>query len=769
MTICPHCHTVNHPQNANCTNCGAALVADPALGGDPFAGRLLGGRFQLESIVGSGEIGMVYRGSDKRSGQPVAVKLIHPDVAATHGDELLRSASMVAQLRHAKIATVLAAAREPDGTSYIVTEFLEGETLKSMIERTGPMGPRRSADIMFQLCSALAPIHRAGRPHANLKPENVFLLSRDGGDFVKIVDVGSPDLFGVRDTSAGKIIIGTPKYFSPEQAMGQRVGLSSDQFTIGIVGYQLLTGALPFFGATPDQLLAAIANGEPTPVSQRTAGVSLPDAMEAVINRCLHKDPKARYPDLRALATGLAKIIKSTQPLETVKPVERPKRPTFGAGVDTSTRVVDPGSTLEGLFDDMNAQEDGEATRIADLPPDLEAQMAAREHQVNKRLSQPPPPAPSDDMRKIPEPLMFTGSLASEDLQAALADAMVDSGGPRLKPQAPTPAPPPVVPAPKGPAAPSFGGNDLAAALADAVADVSPGEAPPPPASQPIRQAAESAPPGPKRKPSSGPQALSGEVADSILSAIHEELDGGASAGAASPLATAADFAALSPVAVEAARKRKTGPITVQTPAHSGGGAGKAVVAILLVAVAGGAGWYFTMGPGGSAGIAESPKTSKPTRAPKKAAVTAAKAPKIAGSIMLVSVPPAAQVRMGSKELGPTPIVIEVQSGDASSYDLLLADYEMGSVEVDPKDLVAGSVKEIKVELQPSNPKLAKRPDIPVPPRPGTDPEETSPKKPDEEPKAKPDLPKPKPKKRKPRKKKRKKKPKAKFIDPFAD
>ena len=200
MTTCPYCQTSNHPANAVCSTCGSPLAADPALEGDPFVGRQLGGRFTLEAIVGSGEIGMVYRGVDQRTNQSVAVKLVHPDVAATHGDELLRSASMVAQLRHAKIATVLAAAREPDATAYIVTEFVEGQTLKSMLEEIGPVGPRRTADILFQLCSALAPIHRAGRPHANLKPENVFLAAQEERDFVKIVDVGSAELFGVRDT-----------------------------------------------------------------------------------------------------------------------------------------------------------------------------------------------------------------------------------------------------------------------------------------------------------------------------------------------------------------------------------------------------------------------------------------------------------------------------------------------------------------------------------------------------------------------------------------
>ncbi|MCA9561632.1 MAG: protein kinase, partial [Myxococcales bacterium] len=432
MIICPHCQTVNDAHNPACVRCGAPLGADPVLDGDPFVGRQLGGRFTLQSIIGSGEIGMVYRGVDARTNQPVAVKIVHPDVASTHGDELLKSARAIAQLRHAKIATVIGAAREGDGTTFIVTEFLKGETLKALLERTGPMGPRRAADILFQLCSALAPIHRAGRPHANLKPENVFLLEqKNGNDFVKIVDVGSPELFGVRQVpGVGNVVIGSAKFFSPEQATGQAVGLASDQFTLGIVGYQLLTGALPFFGATPDQLLTAIAHGQPTPVGERTAGVSLPAKLEEIIHRCLAKSPDARYPDLRSLATDLAAVIKSTQPAPEAAP--KPKRKPFGAGRDLSTVVAGP-DMLASLGEAADFEdEDEDRTVMRSMPDDVEVAVgrgavpAAPTPAMNEPLPQiaqsrrstpprsaPPPMATSQGLQAIPEPLAVTGAIDS--------------------------------------------------------------------------------------------------------------------------------------------------------------------------------------------------------------------------------------------------------------------------------------------------------------------------------------------------------------------
>jgi serine/threonine-protein kinase len=336
MIICPHCQALNDDRNTICIRCGGSLIDDPALDGDPFAGRRLGRRFTLHEIIGSGEIGMVYRGIDDKTGQAVAVKIVHPDVATLHGDELLDWARRVAQIRHAKVAAMLGASRESDGTTYIVSELLEGETLRALVERIGPLSSRRAADILFQLCNALAPIHKVERPHANLKPENVFLIAGQQCDFVKVADTGSPVLFGVHHTPQGKVVIGAAKYFSPEQARGDEVGLASDQFTLGVIGYQLLSGALPFFGATPDQLLDAIMRNRPTPIAERAPAT--PPALASVIDRCMAKSPADRYPDLRALAIELAGVIK-TKPA--TGPVPR-ERKAFGGGRDFSTVVARP-------------------------------------------------------------------------------------------------------------------------------------------------------------------------------------------------------------------------------------------------------------------------------------------------------------------------------------------------------------------------------------------------------------------------------------------
>lgn len=542
MVICESCQTVNHPSNPACTSCGAPLGLDPALEGDPYIGRSLGGgRFRLDSVVGSGELGMVYAGTDARTHQAVAVKIVHPDVAATHGAELLRSAGTVARLRHAKIATVLAAAREGDGTTFIVTEFVEGETLKSMLGRTGPLGPRRAADILFQLCSALAPFHRANRPHANLKPENVFIAKRDdGSDMVKIVDAGSPDLFGVRELDGGHVVIGNPKYFSPEQVLGEVVGLPSDLFTLGVIGYQLLTGALPFYGATPDQLLDAIVNNAHTPVEQRASG-SIPPKLAEVIQRCLAKHAADRPKDLRQVATVLAQVIKTTQA------APKRKRKPFGMPGGAPSTVVANIAQLEALDDD-----DDDATVARGL--DAETLAALQDPGPDPVLLQNPAGEAS-----IPEPLMFTGAFDGGAMRSAIEEAVADATPSAPVAQTPltppqTSVPPPRVSNPPAPPAPSFD-SDLKAALDAASADTPP---PPPPkaagggfdpfASLPVEHP--SAPPSPPPPdPVEEAPAPSPNLASAILDAMDDVRPTRSKAAPAvvAPLATAADFEAIAP------------------------------------------------------------------------------------------------------------------------------------------------------------------------------------------------------------------------------
>ncbi len=767
MIICPHCQTVNDARNADCVRCAAPLGPDDALGGDPFVGRQLGGRFTLQAIIGSGEIGMVYRGLDARTGSAVAVKIIHADVATTHGDELLKSARAVAQLRHAKIAAVIGAAREGDGTTFVVTEFLQGETLKQLVERTGPMGARRAADILFQLCSALAPIHRAGRPHANLKPENVFLLEqKNGADFVKVVDTGSPELFGVRNIPGhGTVITGSPKFFSPEQATGQDVGLASDQFTLGIVGYQLLTGALPFFGATPDQLLTAIAHGQPTPVGERTAGTALPPMLAQIVHRCLEKAPAARYPDLRSLATDLAAVIKGSQAAAAEAPAP-PKRKPFGGGRDLSTVVAGPDMLAALGADEAAFEEDDEdrtVMRMAEEAVEVAVNRGGIGGEPTPALSNPPAqlsqlrraapsPPTQNSMKAIPEPLAVTGAIDSDDLAAALADATAALDGARgargaatpargVRPLSTPPARSVTTPSPMKAAAPS---SDLAAALADAARDLgieddvgsfdpfgdSDGPILTPTASiaRPTspgapQPAVPATPSGGIGRPTAaaGPRSSNPNLSQDLLDAIHEGLDSvtgderqSAPSTAASPLATAADFKALSPDLFAGRGVGGPGAVGPPVSARRGGGGALKIVALLVVLGGGGFGawWYLNQPEAGSVARPSGPAAGGVAKvaSPPKEQVPAADAAVALAAPFTYSIrsePTKAAVFLGEDRIGETPLEVKIESGEPRDYHLKLEGYATLDHTFDPS--AAQPVKGIamvKLELQPTVAKL---------------------------------------------------------------
>ncbi len=382
---CPHCNNLNPEQNVTCAFCGAALQED--YGQDPFEGRILAGRFKVGENVGSGEIGMVYRGVDMQTHMQVAIKLIHADVAELYGNAILKAASEVATLRHVRLAAVQAAAMERDGTVFVVSEWIEGETLQSILAHEGPMPPHRAADILFQICTALSPLHKIRHPHSNLKPTNVFICrDAQGTELVKICDAASPLLIGVRNTNMGAVLVGNAKYFSPEQAMGLNAELSSDQFTMGIIGYQLLSGSLPFFGATPEQLLTAITRGSPAPLSKRVERLRTLPKLAEVIDRCLAKDPQNRYPDLRALASDLAVVIKqgSNELLHDLFSDQKSGMFDF-SGKSASTGLD---------FDDL--EDDSTVSVAQGAPQQLYASLAAQLTGGRKPIRQaetPPPPS----------------------------------------------------------------------------------------------------------------------------------------------------------------------------------------------------------------------------------------------------------------------------------------------------------------------------------------------------------------------------------------
>jgi serine/threonine protein kinase len=289
-------------------------------GDEIYINQVLNNRFRVESKIGEGGFGAVYRGVQLATGRKVALKLLHPEM--TKDENLVarfeREGRVLCNLRDAHTITTYDFDRTQDGTLYIAMELLEGKSLHQLFHEQAPLDWKRMFKILSEMCSSLAEAHAQGIVHRDLKPENVYLEPRPGNpEFVKILDFGiakvmrgdtidpqSPQL-----TATGQTL-GTLEYMSPEQLMGKALDGRSDVYALGVVAYEMITGRLPFPDAKgPAGLITAQLKQTPIPPSAANAKVSIPQQADRVILKCLEKDKNNRYADVTALAAGLQEVL----------------------------------------------------------------------------------------------------------------------------------------------------------------------------------------------------------------------------------------------------------------------------------------------------------------------------------------------------------------------------------------------------------------------------------------------------------------------------
>jgi serine/threonine-protein kinase len=270
------------------------------------------GQYVLKQRLGSGGMGEVYLAEHVLLRRPCAVKLIRPD-RTTDSNSLLRferEVQATAALTHPNTVQIFDYGHAEDGTFYYAMEYLPGLNLEELVKRHGPLPPERVVHLLRQVCGALHEAHAVGLIHRDIKPSNVIACERGRQhDVAKLLDFGlvrSHGLSGGADnlTQEGAVP-GTPAYMSPEQADGKReLGPGSDIYSLGAVAYYLLTGQPPFVRPTPLQTLVAHLCDPPTPLDQLRAEV--PPDLQAVVLRCLEKDPAQRFPDAGSLDRALA-------------------------------------------------------------------------------------------------------------------------------------------------------------------------------------------------------------------------------------------------------------------------------------------------------------------------------------------------------------------------------------------------------------------------------------------------------------------------------
>jgi serine/threonine-protein kinase len=269
------------------------------------------GQYVLKGRLGAGGMGEVYLAEHVLLRRPCALKLIRPERAGDprHLRRFEREVQVTATLTHPNTVQIFDYGHAEDGTFYYVMEYLPGLTLEQLVERHGPLPPGRAIHFLRQLCAALGEAHAVGLIHRDLKPGNVIVCRRGGvDDTVKLLDFGlvlpRGDPQGDRLTQEGAVA-GTPAYMSPEQAGGQEdLDARSDIYSLGAVAYFLLTGRPPFAGRSVVQVLAAHLYERPAPLTQWRADV--PDDLQAVVLRCLAKEPGERYADVADLTAALA-------------------------------------------------------------------------------------------------------------------------------------------------------------------------------------------------------------------------------------------------------------------------------------------------------------------------------------------------------------------------------------------------------------------------------------------------------------------------------
>lgn len=289
-----------------------ALPVARRVGAEPrlTESRILGGTYELLRRIDSGAMGTVFEARHLRLNRRVAVKVLsrQPALRPEVLERFRQEAEIMSRLEHPHIATILDFDVTEHGEPYLVLELLHGETLEKRILRDAPFALEDVVDVTTQVAAALDASHVASVIHRDLKPANVFLTEAPGKSvFVKLLDFGiSKNLRASRRLTGEQTLLGTPEYMAPEQASGRNdlVDARSDQYSLAVVAYEMLTGSQPFDDDDLKVVLKRATSLDPTPPSSFVPWV--PCALDAVLGRALAKDPAKRFEDILQFAREFA-------------------------------------------------------------------------------------------------------------------------------------------------------------------------------------------------------------------------------------------------------------------------------------------------------------------------------------------------------------------------------------------------------------------------------------------------------------------------------
>ncbi len=283
----------------------ASAAPGPVPAEDPILGTTIAGRYRVESRLGEGGMGSVYRVEHTAMRKKLALKLLHREM--TRQPEMVarfeREALAAAHIEHPNVAGATDFGKLDDGLCFLVLEYVEGVSLRALVEK-GPLDPRRAVHIARQMLSALRRAHELGIVHRDLKPENVQLVEKDGDpDFVKVLDFGIARVpigsltGGEEGTSLTRsgMVYGTPEYMAPEQALGQEVDGRSDLYSTGVILFEMLAGKRPYDNKDKVALLGQHVAGVIPSVRERMPDQPITEALDTIVARLMAKSPSERF------------------------------------------------------------------------------------------------------------------------------------------------------------------------------------------------------------------------------------------------------------------------------------------------------------------------------------------------------------------------------------------------------------------------------------------------------------------------------------------
>jgi len=278
---------------------------------DPLIGTVLGGRFEIERVLGSGGMSVVYKAKQLVVDRPVAIKTLHIQLRTRPGavERFRREIKSLCKLTSPNIVTVYDCIFSADGQPYVVMDYLQGMSLEQLVKSSGPLSPERAQKIFLQISTALEHAHKNGVIHRDLKPSNVMIIN-DTDEFVKVVDFGLAKLGedNVKLTKSGEVW-GSPPYMSPEQWRSEPCDARSDIYALGTLMYEALTGRDAFKADTLYQFLQKHLNETPADFITANPNVSIPAKFERVVFKAFAKNPAQRYQSMSEVKEALSQVL----------------------------------------------------------------------------------------------------------------------------------------------------------------------------------------------------------------------------------------------------------------------------------------------------------------------------------------------------------------------------------------------------------------------------------------------------------------------------